>query len=126
MPPRVAPVPEEEIRRIGLDLSEAFPSHVRHPVKTLDGRAMELATRDVEEADRYAARCAEALRAMHEASASWPPRPALEHDSTGPIPRVNLSVKISALTPLLRPEAPEVGERDASARLLPLMTLARD
>jgi RHH-type proline utilization regulon transcriptional repressor/proline dehydrogenase/delta 1-pyrroline-5-carboxylate dehydrogenase len=77
------------------------------------------ATVTVEGADRYAERCADALRTLHEASASWPPRPALE-------PRVNLSVKISALTPLLRPEAPEVGEHDAAARVLPLMRLARD
>src|SRR5947207_1245575 len=206
MPPRVAPVPEEEIRRIGLDLSEAFPSRVRHPVKTLDGRAMEFATRDaelraalfrfvdvvpacrslddlarhlaalldevderpppldaamrmasskagaralglaavagvrhmahrfivgetprdamrlvrrlwedgvavsldllgeatvtVQEADRYAERCADALRSLHDASTSWPERPWLELDSAGTVPRANLSVKVSALTPL--------------------------
>ena len=42
-------------------------------------------------------------------------------------PRVNLSVKVSALTPLLRPEAPEVGERDAArAGSAPLMRLARE
>ena len=33
---------------------------------------------------------------------------------------------MSALTPLLRPEAPEVGKRDAAARLRSLMQLARD
>ena len=80
----------------------------------------------VEEADRYAERCRAALVALHEASAGWPQRPALESDSVGPIPRANLSVKVSALTPLLRPEAPEVGKRDAAARLRGLMQLARD
>ena len=35
----------------------------------------------------------------------------LERDSPAPIPRVNLSVKVSALTPLLRPDAPERGQR---------------
>jgi proline dehydrogenase len=35
-------------------------------------------------------------------------------------------VKISALTPLLRPEAPEVGKRDAAERLRGLARLARD
>src|SRR5205807_828846 len=78
------------------------------------------ATVTVQEADRYAERCADALWALHEAAARWPERAELEHDSAGPIPRVNLSVKVSALTPLLRPEAPELGERDAAARLLPL------
>jgi proline dehydrogenase len=84
------------------------------------------ATITVTEADRYAARCADALRTLHTASARWPARPALERDSTGPLPRVNLSVKVSALTPLLRPEAPEVGKRDAAGRLRELLRLARD
>jgi proline dehydrogenase len=84
------------------------------------------ATVTVEEADRYAARCADAIRTLHEASARWPERPLLERDSAGTIPQVNLSVKVSALTPLLRPEAPELGEQDAAGRLLPLMRLARD
>ena len=51
------------------------------------------------------------------AAPRWPPRPRLEHDFAGPIPRANLSVKVSALTPLLRPDAPERGKRDAAARL---------
>ena len=84
------------------------------------------ATITVVEADRYAARCSDALRTLHEESARWPPRPGLEQDSTGALPRVNLSVKVSALTPLLRPEAPEVGKRDAARRLRDLMRLARD
>jgi RHH-type proline utilization regulon transcriptional repressor/proline dehydrogenase/delta 1-pyrroline-5-carboxylate dehydrogenase len=223
---------EEQVRRIGLEVAQAFPSHARHPVKALDDRAMELAARDaelraalfrfvdvvpacrslddlarhlsafldevderpppldaamrmadsklgaralglaavagvrhmahrfivgetafeaarllrrlwndgvavsvdllgeatvtVEEADGYAERCTEALRTLDQASRAWPARPLLERDSIGPIPRVNLSVKVSALTPLLRPEAPEVGERDAAGRLLPLMALAGD
>jgi proline dehydrogenase len=84
------------------------------------------ATVTVAEADRYADRCREALRTLAPASARWPPRPLLERDSAGPLPRVNLSVKVSALTPLLRPEAPEVGKRDAAGRLRELMRLARD
>ena len=42
---------------------------------------------------------------------------ALERDCAGPLPRANLSVKVSALTPLLRPDAPERGKRDAAERL---------
>ena len=82
------------------------------------------ATVTVEESDRYAERCADALRTLHEAAGEWPERPLLERDSAGALPRVNLSVKVSALTPLLRPEAPEIGERDAAGRLYPLMELA--
>jgi len=79
-----------------------------------------------EEADRYAARCREALDELAAATARWPERPSLESDSLGPLPRVNLSVKVSALTPLMRPEAPEVGRDDAAERLRPLLTRAKE
>ena len=78
------------------------------------------------EADRYAARCMDALETLAEAAPSWPDRPVLEADSSGPLPRVNLSVKVSALTPLLRPEAPEVGREDASRRMRPLLVRAKE
>jgi RHH-type proline utilization regulon transcriptional repressor/proline dehydrogenase/delta 1-pyrroline-5-carboxylate dehydrogenase len=73
------------------------------------------------EADRYAARCDEALADLARVSAGWPAREMLERDSVGPISRTNVSVKISALTPLLRPDAPERGRRDAAERLRPLL-----
>ncbi len=223
---------EAEVRRIGLELADAFPSLARHPIRALDEKAMELASRDaelrtalfrfvdvvpacrsledlarhlsafldevderpppldaamrmadskagaralglaaaagvrhlahrfivgetprhalgmlhdlwqhgvaasvdllgeatvtVEEADRYAERCAEALRTVHEASLGWLEQPQLERDSIGALPRVNLSVKVSALTPLLRAEAPDVGKRDAAGRLAKLLRLARE
>src|ERR687893_1005035 len=84
-----------------------------------DGAALSLdllgeATVTQAEADRYAARCLDALEVLAEAAPRWPPPPALEADSLGPLPRVNLSVKVSALSPLLRPEAPEVGRDDAA------------
>jgi RHH-type proline utilization regulon transcriptional repressor/proline dehydrogenase/delta 1-pyrroline-5-carboxylate dehydrogenase len=78
------------------------------------------------EADRYAARCREALEGLVEVYARLPERPGLERDSAGPIPRANLSVKVSALTPLLRPDAPELGKRDAAGRLRDLLRRARD
>jgi RHH-type proline utilization regulon transcriptional repressor/proline dehydrogenase/delta 1-pyrroline-5-carboxylate dehydrogenase len=58
------------------------------------------------EADRYAARCRESLDGLAEVYRGLPERPILERDSAGPIPRANLSVKVSALTPLLRPTRP--------------------
>ncbi|HWC87182.1 MAG TPA: proline dehydrogenase family protein, partial [Solirubrobacteraceae bacterium] len=222
---------EAEIRRVGAELAEAFPSSARHPVKALDARAMELAAADLEiraalfrfvdvvpacrgvddlarhltgflddlpespppitaamkmadtragraalgaaaaagvrhmahrfivgetpdaaepvlrrlwtrgiassvdllgeatvteaEADAYAARCAEALRALSAATAGWPERPALERDAVGALSPTNVSVKVSALTPLLRPDAPELGERDAARRLRPLLHEAK-
>jgi proline dehydrogenase len=84
------------------------------------------ATVTVEEAERYATRCSDALWTLADAAATWPERPQAEYDSVGAIGRVNLSVKVSALTPLLRPEAPELGKQDAAGRLRALMRLARE
>jgi proline dehydrogenase len=84
------------------------------------------ATVTVSEADRYAARCAEALDVLAGAYAGWREQPQLERDSVGRLPRSNLSVKVSALTPLLRPDAPDIGREDAAARLRPLLERARD
>jgi proline dehydrogenase len=78
------------------------------------------------EADRYAERCADALTVLADAYARLPSRPALESDPRGPLPRANVSVKVSALTPLLRPDAPDIGRADAAARLRPLLQRARD
>jgi proline dehydrogenase len=221
---------EHEIQRVGVELSDAFPSRRGHPIKALDERAMEVASQDAElraalfrfvdvvpacrslddlashltgfleevhdrppplsvamrmattkagraalgaagaagvrhmahrfivgadpaealptleglwrdgiaasvdllgeatitaaEADRYAARCAAALDTLAPAYAALSAQPLLEHDALGPLPRANLSVKVSALTPLLRPEAPERGQRDAAPRLRELLRRA--
>ena len=84
------------------------------------------ATVTEEEADRYAARCDDALEQLAVAARRWPSRPVLEQDALGAIPRANVSVKVSALTPLLRPDAPERGRRDAAQRLRPLLRHARE
>jgi RHH-type proline utilization regulon transcriptional repressor/proline dehydrogenase/delta 1-pyrroline-5-carboxylate dehydrogenase len=78
------------------------------------------------EAERYSVRCTEALEEITVESARWPRRPILEQDSYGRISRTNVSVKISALTPLLKPDAPELGQEDAAARLRPLLRRARE
>jgi RHH-type proline utilization regulon transcriptional repressor/proline dehydrogenase/delta 1-pyrroline-5-carboxylate dehydrogenase len=223
---------EPEIRRVGEQLAGSFPSSARHPLRTLDARAMDLAARDRElraalfrfvdvvpacrslddvarhlrdfvdevpdvppslsaamriadvraarpalgaaaaagvkhmahrfivgesprqavkvlralwergvastvdllgeatvtptEADVYAGRCLEALEQLARETPSWPARDVLARDGTGPLPRVNVSVKISALTPLLRADAPAIGERDAAERLRPLLRRARE
>ncbi|HEX8054850.1 MAG TPA: proline dehydrogenase family protein [Thermoleophilaceae bacterium] len=109
------------------------PKAARRELRTLWGEgigaSLDLlgeATVTAEEADRYAARCADALDVLAADTARWPERPLLEHDSAGPIPRANLSVKVSALTPLMRPESPERGRDDAARRLRPLLDRARD
>ncbi len=82
------------------------------------------ATVTAQEADRYAARCAVALDTLAGAYAQLDAHALLEGDVSGPLPRANLSVKVSALTPLLRPEAPERGQRDAAPRLRALLRQA--
>jgi proline dehydrogenase len=232
-PPETHSAPaERDVRRIGGELAAAFPSLARHPLRALDARAMDVASRDQEiraalfrfvdvvpacrsvddvarhltafldevpdapasvtaamrvgqsragraaigtaaaagvkhmahrfivgespraalgvlgglwergiassvdllgeatvterEADRYAARCTAALEELSRTASGWPERPILEHDSRGALPRANISVKVSALTPLLRPDAPERGREDAARRLRPLLRRAQE
>jgi proline dehydrogenase len=101
--------------------------HLRHLWENGAAVSLDLlgeATVTQAEADRYAARCLDALETLAEAAPRWPDRPVLERDSLGPVPRVNVSVKVSALSPLLRPEAPDVGRDDAARRMRPLLRRA--
>jgi RHH-type proline utilization regulon transcriptional repressor/proline dehydrogenase/delta 1-pyrroline-5-carboxylate dehydrogenase len=111
---------------VGADPADALPT-----LKALwrDGIAASVdllgeATITAAEADRYAARCAAALDTLAPAYAALKARPLLERDALGPLPRANLSVKVSALTPLLRAEAPERGQCDAAPRLRALLRRA--
>ena len=113
---------------IGADAEAALPA-----VEKLwrDGVATTIdllgeATVTEEEAESYADRCEVALRVLHDAARRWPERALLERDGAGVIPRVNLSVKVSALTPLLRPHAPERGIAGAEPRLRRLLRVARE
>jgi RHH-type proline utilization regulon transcriptional repressor/proline dehydrogenase/delta 1-pyrroline-5-carboxylate dehydrogenase len=78
------------------------------------------------DADRYAARVLETLNGLRREAASWPVRPVLESDDLGPLSRVNLSVKASALAPHLAPLTAEDGLAEAAGRLRPLLHAARD
>lgn len=78
------------------------------------------------EADRYAGRCEDALKTVAPAARKWRDRPILDRDSSGPVARANLSVKLRAMTPKQRPEAPEATIEDAGRRLRRLLELADD
>jgi RHH-type proline utilization regulon transcriptional repressor/proline dehydrogenase/delta 1-pyrroline-5-carboxylate dehydrogenase len=84
------------------------------------------ATITAAEADRYAERCRAALEQLTAVYRGLPRRERLEQDGLGPLPRANLSVKVSALTPLLRADAPALGQRDAAVRLRALLRAARN
>lgn len=57
----------------------------------------------VEEARAYQTRYLELIRTLADATAHWPPQPRLERDPWGPVPRVNISLKPSALWPRIDP-----------------------
>jgi RHH-type proline utilization regulon transcriptional repressor/proline dehydrogenase/delta 1-pyrroline-5-carboxylate dehydrogenase len=56
---------------------------------------------------------------------SWPEHPVLDRDDRGPIPRVNISVKLSALYSQFDPIAPERVSAAVRQRLRPILSLAR-
>jgi RHH-type transcriptional regulator, proline utilization regulon repressor / proline dehydrogenase / delta 1-pyrroline-5-carboxylate dehydrogenase len=79
------------------------------------------------EADRYARRVHELLNSLADATPSWPASPGgvLEQDDLGPLPRVNVSIKPTALAPHLTPLTRERGLAEAKERLRPILRLAR-
>src|SRR5204862_6921428 len=96
-------------------------SHATRNLRRMWGRgqsfALDLlgeATVTEAEAEAYFERCAGTLRRLAGATRGWPAQPLLDADSHGPLPRANLSIKLTALTPLLRPLAPERGAADAA------------
>ena len=65
------------------------------------------ATVSEREADHYRDRCHEALSVLEGMTREWPAMPRLERDHLGPLPRVHLSIKLSALYSQLDPIDPE-------------------
>ncbi len=82
------------------------------------------ATVSEREADQYRDRCLQALKSLGEAAALWPPTPVLEQDHLGKVPRVQLSVKLSALYSQLDAIDPEGNFHAVAARLRPILDLA--
>jgi len=76
------------------------------------------------ESDRYRDRCLEALTRMAKAAETWPADELLERDHLGPLPRVSLSVKLSALNSQLDAIDPEGSYRVLASRLRPILDLA--
>ncbi|HET7719433.1 MAG TPA: proline dehydrogenase family protein, partial [Acidimicrobiales bacterium] len=76
------------------------------------------------DADRYAARVGELLRTLTAAAPRWAANPRLEADDLGPMPRVNVSVKPTALATRYAPLTRADGLAGAKARLRPLLAEA--
>ena len=77
-----------------------------------------------EEADAYAARVDELLAVLIAATDRWPPDDHLERDDIGPLPRVNVSIKPTALTSFHDPLSRADALADAKARLRPVLRRA--
>ncbi|HEX8769135.1 MAG TPA: proline dehydrogenase family protein, partial [Acidimicrobiales bacterium] len=78
-----------------------------------------------DEADTYAARVAELLTVLRDATRQWAPDDQLERDDLGSLARVNVSVKPTALSSRFSPLTREDGLDQAKARLRPLLRLAQ-
>jgi RHH-type proline utilization regulon transcriptional repressor/proline dehydrogenase/delta 1-pyrroline-5-carboxylate dehydrogenase len=76
------------------------------------------------DADRYAARVGELLRTLADAARAWPADPHLETDDAGTLPRVNVSVKPTALATRYAPLTGDDGVEEAKQRLRPLLAEA--
>ncbi len=77
------------------------------------------------DADRYAARVHELLGVLSDAAVRWAPDDLLERDDLGPLPRVNISVKPTALATHYEPLSGDEGVESAKGRLRPILQDAR-
>ena len=78
------------------------------------------------EADRYAGRMVDLVTALLQASAAWAPDDHLERDDLGPLPRVAVSIKPTALATHYGPLTGEDGLASAKARLRPILKLCAE
>ncbi len=76
------------------------------------------------EADVYAARLHELVSTLLDRAPAWERQPILEEDDLGPLPRVAVSIKPSALAPDFHPLTAEAGIESARRRLLPILEMA--
>ena len=68
----------------------------------------------------------ELLEALCSAAPSWAPDDHLERDDVGPLPRVNVSIKPTALATHYEPLSRAEGLESAKERIRPILRLARD
>ena len=78
------------------------------------------------EADVYQQTCLEILRGLAGPLTAQPEDPLIDRDQNGPIPRVNLSLKLSCLTTDFDPIHPELSIAEVAARLRPILGTARE
>jgi RHH-type proline utilization regulon transcriptional repressor/proline dehydrogenase/delta 1-pyrroline-5-carboxylate dehydrogenase len=84
------------------------------------------ATLSEEEAASYQQRYHELLSSLTTAARSWEPVPLIDTDHTGPLPRVNASLKLTALYSQFDAIAPEQSAARVKERLRPLFRAAKE
>jgi RHH-type proline utilization regulon transcriptional repressor/proline dehydrogenase/delta 1-pyrroline-5-carboxylate dehydrogenase len=77
------------------------------------------------EAEKAQQEYLELITGLSQTVNSWPERPLIDRDEAGPLPRANVSVKLSALYSQFDPIDPEGTSRAVRARLRPLLHAAR-
>lgn len=108
---------------VGVDAKDAMPT-----IERLRHREGVAATLDLlgeacvseQEADSYLVRYRELVRTLGEAAGSWEAVQRLDQNHRGPIPRANISLKLSSLYSQLDPISPETSISAVKRRLLPL------
>jgi RHH-type transcriptional regulator, proline utilization regulon repressor / proline dehydrogenase / delta 1-pyrroline-5-carboxylate dehydrogenase len=78
------------------------------------------------EADAYQRQYLQLIEGLAPQVNHWPEHPRIDSDDTGPIPRVNVSLKLSALTSRFRPIDPEGSAEAVKERLRPILRAARE
>ncbi len=78
-----------------------------------------------EEADAYQRKYLDLIDNLPGTAAQWKPNERLEKDHLGAIPRVNVSIKVSSLTPRCDPLKGEVALEDLMRRLRPILESAK-
>ena len=78
------------------------------------------------EADRYQRQYLDLIAGLADAAEQWPENEPTDTDHVGPIPRVNVSLKLSALFPRFDPADPDGTYEGVADRLRPILRLAKD
>ena len=78
------------------------------------------------EAEQYQATCLDLLRGLAGPLAAEPEVPLIDRDDRGPIPRANLSLKLTSLTARFDALHAETTAARVAARLRPILRLARE
>uniref|UniRef100_A0A7C4LK14 L-glutamate gamma-semialdehyde dehydrogenase n=1 Tax=Schlesneria paludicola TaxID=360056 RepID=A0A7C4LK14_9PLAN len=78
------------------------------------------------EAEAYQRQYLDLLQRLAATVNAWPEHPLTDCNHQGPVPRVNVSVKLSALVSRFRPIDPEGTFRAVAERLRPLLRAARE